>query len=147
MKRQDDAKRQYGSDEEIESVALNFERCALSPEEFGHREHLTVALFYLSRSSLEAAHKRIREGIQRFLLHHSEPLNVYHETITLFWLKRLQSLLDDARRSTSLFELFNEILESGNDASLINSYYSKERLATDEARTSWIEPDLRPLDF
>ena len=35
----------------------------------------------------------------------------------------------------------------GGDAKLVNDYFSKERLFSEEARKVWVEPDLKPLDF
>ena len=136
----------FASDEEVEGVLRGFESCALEPSKFGHREHLAVAVCYLRRGDPEAALGRVREGIYNFLRRHGEDTNVYSETVTVFWLRRVQSLLKagDAR---TLAEATNGVLAACADSKVIYGYYSRELLATDEARASLVEPDLRPLDF
>jgi hypothetical protein len=143
-----DAERPYRNDAEIETVVRGFESCACAPAEFKHRQHLLVAAYYLAQMPLAAAHERLRANLLRFLRHHAVDANVYHETVTLFWLRRVQSFVESRGTRTGLVELVNELLaSSGGDAGLIHAYYSPERLASDEARTRWQEPDLKPLDF
>ena len=45
----------------------------------------------------------------------------------------------------SLVELTNAMLARLADKELPRRYYSRERLMSPQARTSWIEPDLQPL--
>jgi hypothetical protein len=132
----------YRSAAEIEAVRRDFESCAFAPDHFKHRQHLVVALLYLTEVPLPVARERLRANLLRFLRHHSVDVQVYHETITLFWLKRVRSFLDTQQPRPPLVELVNRLLEALPDANLIHNYYSKERLATDEARTAWLEPDL-----
>ena len=142
-----DEKRRYRNASEIEMVVRGFESCTREPDAFSHAEHLLVGLCYLTQSTLEESLERMRDGLRRFLWHHSKDLGVYNETITLFWLKRLQSFLQTRSPRPTLVQLASEMLESFPDSKLIYSYYSRERLDTREARTNWVEPDLRPLDF
>ena len=138
----------YQSADEVESVVRNFEACTTLPSEFTHEAHLTVALWYLSRLSIQDATGRMRASLFRFLDHYKE--RGYNETITIFWLKLVQSFLAGTTKtsaSRSMTELANELTANYNNSRLIYDYYSKELLATDEAKDSWVEPDLRPLDF
>ncbi len=136
----------YQSADEVESVVRNFEACATLPSEFTHQAHLTVALWYLSRLSMTDATERMRDHLFRFLNHYGE--RGYNETITVFWLKLVQShLADTTNASRSMTELANELTATYNNSRLIFDYYSKELLASEEAKDNWVEPDLRPLDF
>jgi hypothetical protein len=131
--------------QEIESLVQKFESCQLSLAEFKHREHLTVALWYLKRLNEHEATRRMREGLMRFISHHGE--KGYHETITIFWLKVVSGFLEKTKRERPLRELANELLEADGDSRLINDYYSKELISSEEARRAWVEPDVKPFDF
>jgi len=136
----------YRNADEVESVVRNFEACTTLPAEFTHEAHLTFALLYLSRLSLTDATERMRDGLFRFLNHYNE--RGYNETITVFWLRLVQSFLAGTNNaSRPMTELANELAANYNNSRLVFDYYSKELLASEEAKDSWVEPDLRPLDF
>ncbi len=140
----DDKMKSFEFESEIEAVVRSFEQCTIQPSDFHHRQHLTVALWYTLESDEETALARMREGLFRFVAHHKlNPL--YHETITLFWLKRIRHLLESRDREKSIEVLANEVIPQCADAGFINSYFSKECLDSDKARQEWVEPDLRPL--
>ena len=139
----------YLTHDEIERLVREFEDCSLPRAEWTHRAHLTVALWYLFHHSGEEATIRIRNGIKRFNAAHGVVMtrdSGYHETMTLFWTLVIGKfiLLDGA--GLSLLELANKMIERLDNSRLPFDYYSRERLLSWQARTSWIEPDLKPLD-
>jgi hypothetical protein len=138
----------YKSDDEIEALVHGFEDCSTLPSEFNHRAHLIVALSYLHLSGLTIpeATERMRAGLYRFLDHYGEDRQVYNETITLFWIKLVQSFLDRTDASRPLADIANEMIEACGNSQLIYSYYTKERLSSDKAKKEWIEPDVKPLE-
>ncbi len=137
----------YRSAHEIEALVNGFESCTLGAGQFRHREHLMVILWYLSKfSTLEAA-RRMREGLYKFLDHHGHHRRKYHETITLFWVKKVRTLMEAKEAPCDLAAVASGILEACHDANLIFDYYSKELIASALARNEWVEPDLRELDF
>jgi hypothetical protein len=138
-----DLREAYADESQLESLVRGFESCTLA--EFKHASHLSVALWYLSRLPEREAFARMREGLRRFAAHHNS--NLYHETITLFWLRYVRDFIARAGEDRPTHELANQLADSRPDVRLIYDYYSQERLATDEAKASWIEPDLKPLDF
>jgi hypothetical protein len=141
------SKNHYQSDNEIEGVVRGFEDCATPDSEFNHHAHLIVALSYLHLSGLtvtEAA-ERMRAGLYRFLDYHGHDRRKYNETITLFWIKLVRSFLDRTNTSRRVADIANDMIEACGNSQLIYSYYSKERLLSDEARKSWIEPDLKGM--
>lgn len=140
----------YSSDTEIEAIVSGFESCSMPDDDFSHSAHMMVALSYLhlSQLSVAEARDRMRAGLYRFLDYYGNDRQKYNETITLFWIKLVRGFLDRAdTRERPLAELANELAASYPDSKLIYDYYSKELLSSDEARTSWVEPDLKPLDF
>jgi hypothetical protein len=130
---------------EIEAVVRAFEACAVAPEEFSHRAHLTVALWYLTLAPMNEATERMRSGLQRFIAHHGR--QGYHETITLFWLKLVRHFLDQADANRPLPDLANELFARFGNSQFLFAHYSRELVHTATAKTTWVAPDLRPLEF
>lgn len=138
----------YEDDGEIEALVRGFEDCTLAASDFKHREHLVVALWYLVQlRTVEAACERMRASLFRFLAHHMVNPQLYNETITMFWLKRVSGFLDGQSASVPVAALANAMLENCGTSSLIKNYYSPELLASERARAGWVEPDVRALDF
>jgi len=136
-----DQRTDYASAAEIQALAEGFEACTL--EDFSHREHLAVAVWYLSRMTEEEAIARMRASLIRFLAHHGEDPQKYNETITQFWFKRLRALLDEMDANRSLAQRANEAIRAAGPSATVFDYYSRERVFSDAARTTWVEPDLK----
>jgi hypothetical protein len=139
--------RHYESPEEMEEVVRGFESCQLPPSGFKHPAHLTVALWYLSRLTVPEAARSMRAGLYQFLDHHGIEREKYNETITLFWIKLIRKFLDDADAARPLFDIANEMIVRFGDSQLIFDYYSKERISSEEAKSGWVDPDLKNADF
>ena len=136
----------YRSDEEVSEVVRKFEACEFAPDEFKHRLHLTVALLYLLDSPYAEALERMRQGLHRFVAHHKLS-GVYHETLTVFWMRRVLAFAERADRGRGLAELANELSDACSDPRVVFDYFTKERLESDKARAYWLDSDLKPLDF
>jgi hypothetical protein len=121
------------------------ERGEIANEDFHHASHLHVAWVYLSESSsVRQAAGKMRDTLRRFAATAGKP-EKYHETITLFWV-HLLSRAHGARHGECLEEIVRanpQLLEKNFPL----AYYWAERLFSDEARTSWVEPDLKRLSF
>jgi hypothetical protein len=125
--------------------ARAFERGDIPPQEFHHRDHLRLAWAYLAEcGSTHEAIRRVAAGIRRFAAA-AGAAEKYHETLTAFWVTRLALVrsrlaggadLDDAIRADS------GLL----DKDLPLAYYSRDRLFGDDARRTWVEPDVRSLE-
>ncbi len=138
--------RYYDSLEEIEAVVLGFESCATAKEEFKHRSHLTVAVWYLSRFTQEEALQKMRDGLFRFLDHHGVGPEKYHETLTVFWVRLVQNVLKQMDQQTTMVEMANAVLELLADPRVVFEFYSETNLLSPEARLAWVAPDLDQLD-
>jgi len=114
-------------------------------KDFHHASHLHVAWVYLTESSsVQQAAKKMRNTLRRFAAAAGKP-EKYHETITLFWVRLLSRV-----RANGGAEPLEEIVHANPQLLEKNfplTYYSSERLFSDEARTSWVEPDLKPLSI
>ena len=114
-------------------------------KDFHHASHLHLAWVYLAESSsVQQAAKKMRNMLRRFAAAAGKP-EKYHETITLFWV-HLLSRAQAASRAERLEDVVHanpQLLEKNFPL----AYYSTERLFSDEARTSWVEPDLKLLSI
>jgi hypothetical protein len=132
----------YQSDTEIENVVRAFEACETGKDDFKHRDHLAVAVWYLQTLGREAALERMRSALLRFLDHHEVDRKQYNETITVFWIEIVAEKLNEIGAGISLVEKCNRIVE-GMSKDLVAEYYSAERLWSDEARQRFLTPDLK----
>jgi 2'-5' RNA ligase len=136
----------FENDEAVLEVVRRFESCEYAPDDFKHRLHLTVALVYLLDSSYAEALERMRQSLHRFVAHHKLS-RVYHETLTVFWMRRVLAYMEQSDRARGLTQLANELNEACANSRLVFDYYTKERLDSDKARAYWLDSDLKPLDF
>ena len=119
------------------------ERGEIASHDFRHASHLHVAWVYLAESSsVQQAANKMRQTVRRFAAAAGKP-EKYHETITFFWVRLLS-----VAYATSTGKSLEDIVQSNPqllEKNLPLAYYSAERLFSDKARTSWMEPDLKPL--
>ena len=100
----------YQSQTEIEDLVRAFEGCTI--DEFNHREHLAVAVWYVQTLGKEAALDRMRSGLRRFLDHHGVDPKKYSETVTVFWIELVADKLDELGAEVPLVEKCNTIIET-----------------------------------
>jgi hypothetical protein len=124
-------------------LARALERCDLQNAEFHHESHLRVAWVYLDECrSVDHAVERMAEALRRFAASVGRG-EKYHHTITAFWviaLDRVRSSLPGATL-TELLGAYPQL----RDKDLPLAFYSRDRLFSDDARLSWVEPDQREL--
>ena len=127
-------KRGYTKEDEILELVRSFEEATISRDDWRHREHLVVALYYLTRHDLETATGRMRDGIFNLL---RKAFNVdlakempYHETLTVFWMRsvadfsarmdgiplhdKANSLIDEFDKDYTLYVVLDSILGIDN---------------------------------
>ena len=133
---------------DIVDLVAAFERRELSGMAWNHRAHLLVALWYLVHYDPDEAAERVRTGIQCLNAANGVAQTRdggYHETITRFYLWAIGRHLRDAPPGASLADLANTLVATWGDKNRPLEYYSRERLFSWEARTGWVEPDLKEL--
>jgi hypothetical protein len=126
------------NDAAILTLVDRLERCLLDKADFHHRDHLAVAAAYLYAADFDTALDRMRATLLRFSSHHGV-VDRYHETLTRFWMEQVEKLLD---RELCLQDSVQRVQAALPDKDLPFAYYRKETLASPEARTQWVEPDL-----
>lgn len=128
--------------EQLRPLVERFEARQIPAAEWTHEAHIRVGLFYvLDSASMEAATARMRTGINRLNESHGIPqtrTRGYHETLTVLWLHLIRS---EWQRSPHWDSLWGTL----QDKTLPLQFYSKPLVMSWEARTGWVEPDLRSL--
>lgn len=109
----------YQTEKEIEAVVKGFENCTTGKDKFTHREHLTVAVWYLRNSNRDQALVKMRSGLFRFLDHHGVGRAKYKESLTLLWIRLIQTTLEGLNKELSLLEVTNIVLDRLGDSRLI----------------------------
>jgi hypothetical protein len=120
-----------------------FEACELANDNFHHRDHIRLAWIYLERYGELEARGPIARAIRKFAAHHGKS-DKYHETITVAWLR----LVARAMARVPLDATFDQLTIAAPellDKRTIERFYSTAVLASEAARTYWVEPDLQAL--
>jgi len=102
------------SEREVENVVRAFESCETGADDFKHKDHLVVAVWYVHNLGREEALERMRTGLIRFLTHYEGNTQKYSEEITRFWIERVDQRLNELGSEMSLVEKCNVIVESAD---------------------------------
>ena len=133
----------YENESEILTVVRGFENGTIARADWGHAEHLTVAVYYIFHQDYKTAYVRMRDGIFNLLKTFEvdfEQEMPYHETLTVFWLKTVDDFAK-LHHGGSLVNLRNDLVEN-YDKDYPLKFYSRELLFSDNARANFVEGDL-----
>ena len=86
-----------------------------------------------------------REAIQRFNASVGGPPTAYHETLTVLWLGIVAESLDGVTCVSDLDAAVHAVGLYGMDSKAHTRFYSYDVVKSDEARTSWVAPDVQPV--
>jgi hypothetical protein len=118
-----------------------FESGTLPNAAFHHRDHVRLSWLYLRRDGPEAGSRTILDGIRHFAAAHGAA-DRFHVTLTLFWVKLVQHLLEAFPAAATFDDLvahFPRVL----DKSLVYQHYIPAHLSS--GRQSWQQPDVRSM--
>jgi hypothetical protein len=118
-----------------------FESGRLPNAAFHHRDHVRLSWLYLRRGGPASGSRAVLDGIRHFAVVHGAA-DRFHVTLTLFWVKLVQHLIDTYPGAPTFDDLvthFPRVL----DKSLVYKHYSPEHLGA--GRQNWLQPDLRPM--
>ena len=137
--------RDFANDAEIKELIEAFEAGAIAPKQFDHAAHMATALGYLAAMPFADATSRMRASLLQFTARHG--INVYHETITSFWMRLLHHLAEGPYRDVPLWSRVNLIVKRWEHAGALEAHYSHALINSKVAREKWIPPDRLPLAF
>lgn len=135
----------FASDAEIETLANRFEACTWPYDRWTHRAHLAVGLRYARALPFDEALQRLRQGINSYNSTCGDPTG-YNETVTTLFLRMIIATCCRPGDARPLHFIVDE-LASTCTVEWLYGYYSKDRIWSAEAKETWIDPDLKPLDF
>ena len=141
----------YASGRHVASIAERLLDRTLPKSEWTHAAHCVATVYLMrERPDIDLA-RALPIIIRRYNQATGTPnsdTSGYHETITQFYLRAISHFLARLPQEVSVLEACNRFLASPFGARTFPlDFYSKDRLFAVEARHSWVEPDLRPLDF
>ena len=113
-------------------------------ERFGHREHVHLTWLAVRRVGVPAAAGLVSDGIQRTARYAGAPQN-YHATISRAWVELVG--YHAAERGEDDFAAFADHHPALLDKRLLTRFYRPATLASAQARTGWVEPDLAPFPW
>jgi GNAT superfamily N-acetyltransferase len=109
----------YQTEAEIETVVQGLESCTTAKDDFPHRKHLVVAVWYLRNSTVEQAVEKMRSSLLRFLDHHGLGRDIYKEELTRAWINLVQSELELLDPHLSLVTATNIVIDRLNDVQAV----------------------------
>lgn len=124
----------------MSDLLRRFVDTTLPANEFHHRQHVEVAWMFVRHHGMPAALSEFSAALKRFA-DAKGATGLYHETMT--WAFLLLIADRQARHPAATFADFaqhNADLLSWKP-SILDRYYSKELLATDLARRTFLMPD------
>jgi hypothetical protein len=114
---------QYQTESEIESLVQGLESCTIGKDDFPHRKHLTVAVWYLRQGTVEQAFEKMRTSLLRFLDHHGVNREKYKEELTRAWINLVHEVLETLDPNLSLVTLTNTVVERLGDLDAVFQRY------------------------
>ncbi len=121
-----------------------FESGDVAPSEFDHRAHVRLAYAHLATGEADSAYASIRRGLHDFLARNGVDPAKYHDTLTRAWILICAAevaLVHEASSADEFIDRNPAIL----DSKIMMTHYSRERLFSDEARGTFVPPDLDPI--
>lgn len=110
-------------------------------DRFGHRQHVELTWRAVRRFGTAAAITLVSDGIQRTARYAGAPQK-YHATVSRAW---VEIVGHHATSGDDDFDAFVSRHPELLDKRLLARHYRSSTLATAEARTGWVEPDLERL--
>lgn len=121
-----------------------FEAGSIRPADFDHRAHLRLAYVYLVGRDPETACQSMRTALLDFLDAHSIDPGKYHETMTRAWILAVHHFMQGTSRAASADDFIDQNRRM-LDSTIMLTHYSRALLFSDNARETFIEPDLDPI--
>ncbi|KDN22123.1 hypothetical protein [Amycolatopsis rifamycinica] len=111
-------------------------------DRFGHRQHIHLTWLAVRRYGTDTATAMISDGIRRTARYAGAPQK-YNATVSRAWVELVGHHI--ASGDEADFDAFAKRHPALLDKRLLAHHYRPSTLATAEARSGWVEPDLKPL--
>jgi hypothetical protein len=116
-------------------------------ERFGHREHVHLTWLAVRRCGVPAAVSLVSDGIQRTARYAGAPQK-YHATVSRAWVELIgHHAAESGEGEGGEFTEFTAFADHHTallDKRLLTRFYRPATLASPQAKSGWVEPDLAP---
>ena len=137
------------SEEWLDQLLAGFEAGNWPKEQWTHEAHVIMGGCYVLAHGVEEATALARERIPRYNLAQggqNTSTSGYHETLTVFWMRAIDSFLASLPAHQSRLEKIRALAAHlGSRRDLFKSYYSFDVMNSQEARRRWVAPDMQEL--
>eukprot|EP01112_Ceratiomyxa_fruticulosa_P014741 TRINITY_DN424_c0_g1_i2.p1 TRINITY_DN424_c0_g1~~TRINITY_DN424_c0_g1_i2.p1 ORF type:complete len:129 (-),score=15.27 TRINITY_DN424_c0_g1_i2:27-413(-) len=125
--------------------------CTLPKEKWTHEAHIASCIYLM----LQHPEFTLETSMPLFISRYNVSVGVentdkggYHDTITQFQIRAIRDFLKKEGMDKSMLTLVNSAIQSyvGKRDFILN-YWTKELLFSPEARKSYVEPNIKPVDF
>ena len=113
---------------------------------FGHRQHVHLTWLAVCRYGTATAITLVSEGIQQTARYAGAPQK-YHATVSRAWVELVGHHATAPGSGDGDFEVFLGQHPALLDKRLLIRHYRSSTLASEEARSGWVEPDLAPFPW
>jgi hypothetical protein len=117
-----------------------------SADRFGHRQHIHLTWLAVRRYGTAAASAVVSDGIQQTARYAGAPQK-YNATVSRAWVELVGHHTTEPGTEAADFAAFADHHTALLDKRLLTRFYRPATLASAQARTGWIEPDLRPFPW
>ncbi|MEO3843189.1 MULTISPECIES: hypothetical protein [unclassified Streptomyces] len=128
-----------GADEKGSPFSELMGEVMATAERFGHRQHLQLTWLAVRRYGTSAAVDVVSDGIQSTTRYAGAPQK-YNATVSRAWVELVGYHADQSDAPD--FDAFTDQYPALLDKRLLNRFYHSATLASPQARTGWIEPDV-----
>jgi hypothetical protein len=136
----------FSSDAELAAIGKGLLAQTLPKSEWNHGAHFAAALWLLEINAADTMPELIRRYNKATGVANTD-MSGYHQTITLASIHAAR-IFRKQRPQSPIFTVCNELMATQlGKSDWLLSYWSREKLFSVEARRSWVEPDLKPLQF
>ncbi|MFF0390354.1 hypothetical protein ACFYS8_16930 [Kitasatospora sp. NPDC004615] len=133
-----------GTEKESSLFAELMGEVMATAERFGHRQHVQLTWLAVRRHGTSAAVDLVSDGIRRTARYAGAPQK-YNATVSRAWVELVGHHAGQA--DTADFDAFAGQYPALLDKKLLTRFYRSSTLASDPARTGWVEPDLAPFPW
>jgi hypothetical protein len=113
-------------------------------QRFGHREHVHLTWLAVRRFGVSVATSLVSSGIQRTARYAGAPQK-YHATVSRAWVELIGHHVAECGEDD--FATFADHHPALLGKRLLTRFYRAGTLASPQARTGWVEPDLAPFPW
>ena len=131
------------SEPELDEFLVAFESGTLPKERWTHAAHLLTGACYVHRLGQPAAIDHMRHSVRRYneaVGGKNTATSGYHETITVFWIKVLDTLLHHTQPISRADFATLAVERFAPQHDLFRGFYDFDVINSTEARAAWIPP-------